>query len=394
MTTNSTVTYASIDDKLEPKHIPQQSQPQSQPPALFRPLDIGNLHLLNRLAVSSMCSYAAGPGNQIANLHLSRYKSFSAQHPGLIMIEGMCVDPKGKLDDKELGIWNDDQAGKLRSVADEIHNDGCICCVQLTHGGRKAIGEVSSVGNAAAGETGYDGDAEILAPSAISYDNRSKVPKEMTSTDIHQAITSFSSAAKRAVQISQVDAVEISCCNGNLLHQFMSKSTNLRHDEYGCQSIKSRCKILMDIIDQVRKQVGENVPIFVKLSASDNLFRGESLDEFLSIADLIIATGQVSLLHITSGKITPNSRPRYSLNSNPNIPGHIPLASLLKKHLAESGQQEKCFVGCSGALDMDVAKLNHYIDDNMIDVAFIGQGFLEMPNLVNQFAAKLNHKLK
>lgn len=56
---------------------------------------MNNLHLLNRLAVSSMCSYAAGPGNQIANLHLSRYKSFSAQHPGLIMIEGMCVDPKG-----------------------------------------------------------------------------------------------------------------------------------------------------------------------------------------------------------------------------------------------------------------------------------------------------------
>lgn len=389
MTSNSTVTYTSIDAKLEPSSTTKQ-----MPPALFYPVNVKNLQLGNRLAVSSMCSYAAGPGNQIANLHLSRYKSFSAQHPGLIMIEGMCVDPKGKLDDKELGIWNDEQAKKLKQIVDEIHKDGCVCCVQLSHGGRKAIGDGEFDLNGRASEhndssRGGDDDNEILAPSAIAYDNRLKVPKEMTLADIQHAIGSFNKAAKRVVTISKVDGVEISCCNGNLLHQFMSKATNLRHDEYGCQSIESRCKILLDIIDQVRKAIGDDVPIFVKLSACDNLFKDESLDEFLSIADLIIGTGQVSLIHVTSGKITPNSKPRYSLNSDPNIPGHIPLASILKKHV-----KNKCLVGCSGALDMDVVKLNHYVDDGMIDVAFIGQGFLEMPNLVNQIAAKLNHKIE
>ncbi|CCG21104.1 hypothetical protein CORT_0A07190 [Candida orthopsilosis Co 90-125] len=385
MTSNSTATYTSIDAKLEP------STARSPPPALFYPLDVNNLHLLNRLAVSSMCSYAAGPGNQIANLHLSRYKSFSAQHPGLIMIEGMCVDPKGKLDDKELGIWNDEQAEKLKMIVDEIHKDGCVCCVQLSHGGRKAIGGGTSgdSNGSSAASNDVDVDVEILAPSEIAYDNRSKIPKEMTLADINHVISSFAQAAKRAVTISQVDAVEISCCNGNLLHQFMSKTTNFRHDEYGCQSIESRCKLLLDIIDQVRNQIGAQPPIFIKLSACDNLFKDESLDEFLAVADLIIATGQVSLIHVTSGKITPNSKPRYSLNSNPNIPGHIPLASVLKKHI-----NDQCLVGCSGALDMDVVKLNKYIEEGMIDVAFIGQGFLEMPDLVNQFAAKLNYKIK
>lgn len=211
----------------------------------------------------------------------------------------------------------------------------------------------------------------------------------MTLVDINHVISSFAQAAKRAVTISQVDAVEVSCCNGNLLHQFMSKATNFRHDEYGCQSIESRCKLLLDIIDQVRNQIGAQPPIFIKLSACDNLFKDESLDEFLAVADLIIATGQVSLIHVTSGKITPNSKPRYSLNSDPNIPGHIPLASVLKKHI-----NDQCLVGCSGALDMDVVRLNKYIEDGKIDVAFIGQGFLEMPDLVNQFAAKLNYKIK
>ncbi|KAI5958010.1 hypothetical protein KGF57_002818 [Candida theae] len=386
MTSLSSATYNSIDSKLDPASSKQS------PPALFYPLDINNLHLRNRLAVSSMCSYAAGPGNQIANLHLSRYKSFSAQHPGLIMIEGMCVDPKGKLDDKELGIWNDKQAEKLKDVVDEIHKDGCVCCVQLSHGGRKAIGDgggLNDNGNASVAINDVvDDGVEIIAPSAIAYDNRSKVPKEMSLADIKHVIASFAQAAKRAVKISEVDAVEISCCNGNLLHQFMSKATNLRQDEYGCQSVQTRCKLLLDILDQVRHQIGAQTPIFVKLSACDNLFKDESLDDFLAIADLIVATGQVSLIHVTSGKITPNSKPRYALNSDPNVPGHIPLASVLKKHI-----DDECLVGCSGALDMDVLRLNKYVEDGLIDVAFIGQGFLEMPDLVNQFAAKLHYKL-
>ena len=381
MTSNSTATYTSIDSKLDSKLDSGPSKLSR--PALFYPLDVNNLHLANRLAVSSMCSYAAGPGNQIANLHLSRYKSFSNQHPGLIMIEGMCVHPKGKLDEKELGIWNDEQAEKLKQVIDEIHKDGCVCCVQLSHGGRKAIGDCEN-GN------GFEDDGvEILAPSAIAYDNRLKVPKAMSRKDIDEVISSFAQAAKRAVDISKVDAVEISCCNGNLLHQFMSKATNLRQDEYGCQTIKSRCKLLLDIINQVRHQIGPQTPIFVKLSACDNIFKDELLDEFLEIADLIVATGQVSLIHVTSGKITPNSKPRYSLNPDPNVPGHIPLASVLKKHI-----DDECLVGCSGALDMNVTMLNKYVEEGLIDVAFIGQGFLEMPDLVNQFAAKLNYKIK
>ncbi|KAI5951599.1 hypothetical protein KGF54_004673 [Candida jiufengensis] len=206
-------------------------------PSLFQPVKLTNdIILKNHIAISSMCSFAATPKHEIANLHFSRYKSFALQKPGLIMFEGIFISENGLTDEKELGIWNDEQAFKIKELIQEIHDLNSICCVQLFHSGRKAKGN------------------DIVAPSPIPYDSNSVTPKELSINDIQEIRKQYLEAAKRSINICGFDAIEIACCNGNLLHQFQSKITNERHDEYGYKSPNSRIKLLCEIIDDINKE--------------------------------------------------------------------------------------------------------------------------------------------
>ncbi|KAI5951598.1 hypothetical protein KGF54_004672 [Candida jiufengensis] len=105
---------------------------------------------------------------------------------------------------------------------------------------------------------------------------------------------------------------------------------------------------------------------------------------------ILIEDKQISILNITSGKISPNSKPRYQLSENSNIPAHLPFNEFLKKKFSHSN----CLIGCSGALDMNIPKLNEYIENEILDIAFIGESFLENPDLIEYIASKLNYSTK
>ncbi|KAI5964592.1 uncharacterized protein KGF55_001661 [Candida pseudojiufengensis] len=352
-------------------------------PSLFKPFKVSNtsINLKNHIAVSSMCSFAADNNHEIANLHHSRYKSFASQKPSIIMFEGTFINSNSIIDDKELGIWNDEQAFKIKEIVDEIHSFGCICFIQLFHGGRMAKG------------------LNIVAPSSIPYDSNSIVPKELNLKEIAKIRFEYLEAAKRSINICGFDGIEIACCNGNLLHQFQSKITNHREDEYGKKTIESRIKLLCEIIDDLNNEFNSTndnsikVPISVKFSINDNIKRASGIhpieEDIMKMLKILVYDKKISILNITSGKISPNSKLRYTLNRNSNIPAHIIFSSFLKKEFSNTN----CLIGCSGALNMNIPKLNDYIEKNKLDIAFIGEGFLEDPNLIESMAIKLNYLL-
>lgn len=343
-------------------------------PILFEPLRVGNVPLCNRIAVSSMSTYNANPNSHtVTTTHISHYSRLAAQHPGLIVLESTSVSKDAIFHEGDLGIWNEEQARGLKEVVDAIHKHNVPCCIQLNHPGRKSIGNC------------------VVAPSEIHYMENSpkdkadaekyKIPHALTRNEIDEIIDDYVLAAKRAASVCGADIIEIACCNGNLLHQFISKNCNLRDDEYGI--LKSDINnldqtggtsILLKIIKSIRQKI--STPLFVKLAICDNIFKNEILDDTLQLCQALSKI--VDLIDVTSGGISPQSQPRYLLNNDKDIPGQVPLAQLVKQNTLGT----KCFIGCSGGLNHNIKQLNQYIKLGQFDIAFIGKAFIEQSNFM------------
>ncbi|KAI3405787.2 hypothetical protein KGF56_001394 [Candida oxycetoniae] len=339
-------------------HVDLQNQS-----ALFKPLLIGNTQIDNRIAVSAMCTYAADPqSHTITKSQLDHYISLAKQQPGLIVFENMSVSDLAIANKCDLALWNDEQAKELAPLIDEIHELDVKCCIQLTHPGRKSI-------------------VECFAPTSIPFDKDSLLPVELSSRQIEQIIKDFVNAARRAVTICHVDYIEISCCNGNLLHQFLSRQTNQRQDCYGSEDIGKRGLFLIEMIKAIRKEM--DIPIFVKLAACDNLKEGESIEDTLQLCHCL--TDIVDLIDITSGGISPDSKSRWLLNQDKSIPGQVPLAEKVKNKIGN-----RCIVGCSGGLNRNIKELEFFVKSGKFDIAFIGKGFIETAQLMQQIITQVS----
>ncbi|CAK9435477.1 uncharacterized protein LODBEIA_P02040 [Lodderomyces beijingensis] len=324
--------------------------------ALFQPLSIGKLKLSNRIAVSPICTYAANAHHEATHIHREHYRHLASQHPGLVMIESTSIAPLAYITPTDLGLSTDAQADAFKLVIDEIHACGVKCCLQLSHPGAKSM---------PGGVFPFDPDA-------------------MSDAMITGVVRDFVSAAKRGVDVCHADFIEVACCNGNLLHSFLSLVTNHRRDKYGMvNGTKDGSLLLIEVIQAIKKEVA--VPIFVKLAVCDNLKPDESLEHTAGLCQQLAMLAD--LIDVTSGGLNADSKSRYLLNHDRSIPGQVPLAIYVKKLVGD-----KCAVGCSGGLDRDIQQLNQFISRGDFDIAFIGKGFTEthQKNLMDSIAAALS----
>jgi 2,4-dienoyl-CoA reductase-like NADH-dependent reductase (Old Yellow Enzyme family) len=266
-----------------------------------------------------MCQYSAVDG--FANdWHLVHLGSRAIGGAALIIQEATSVLSEGRISPGDLGIWKDEHIEKLKTIVSFIHQHGAIAGIQLAHAGRKASCEVPWAGGKQLKIE--DGGWNTLAPSAIPFYENDRVPEALTAEGIQKIIAAFKSAAQRAVAVGY-KVLEIHGAHGYLLHQFLSPLSNKRTDHYG-GSFENRTRLLLEIIDEVKTVWPQQLPMFVRISATDWADGGWNADDSVQLAHRLKSKG-VDLVDCSSGGLVPHVK-------IPLVAGYqVPFAARIRK---------------------------------------------------------------
>jgi 2,4-dienoyl-CoA reductase-like NADH-dependent reductase (Old Yellow Enzyme family) len=269
---------------------------------LFSPLTLRSITAKNRLVVSPMCNYSAIDGycNDWHLVTLGRYAQGGA---GIVFVEASAVQANGRITHGDLGIWEDEHIIGLKRIADFIRTQGSVPAIQLGHAGRKASMARPWFGNGPLTQADIDrGDMpwSTQAPSNIPVAEGWMLPAEMSLNAIAQLKSDFVAAAVRSEKAG-FDIIELHAAHGYLLHSFLSPISNLRSDAYGGQR-PGRSRLIIEIAREVRAAWPATKPLFVRVSAVDDLNNGWEIEDSVWLAAQLKAVG-VDVIDCSSGGI-------------------------------------------------------------------------------------------
>ncbi|CAB3760720.1 NADH:flavin oxidoreductase/NADH oxidase [Paraburkholderia solisilvae] len=288
--------------------------------ALFSPLTLRSVTLPNRIVVSPMCQYSAERGEANA-WHMIHLGHLALSGAGLLCIEATAVEPDGRITPGDLGLWDDVTEAALVPVLAAIRKySGIPVAMQLAHAGRKASSHAP-----------WDGGQLIPvsaggwlphAPSALPHKAGEEPPLALDVAGLNRIREAFGAAARRAVRLG-LDAIEIHCAHGYLLHEFLSPVANQRGDEYG-GSRENRMRYPLEIFDIVRAAFPADKPVGVRVSAIDWVEGGSTLDDTIAFAQELKKRG-CDWIDASSGGVS-------ALQKIPLEPGYqVPFAQAIRQ---------------------------------------------------------------
>jgi 2,4-dienoyl-CoA reductase-like NADH-dependent reductase (Old Yellow Enzyme family) len=271
------------------------------PVHLFSPLQIREVSFRNRIGVSPMCEYSSVDG--FANdWHFVHLGSRAVGGASMVMTEASAVLAEGRISSQDLGIYLDDHIPMLSRIFRFIEEQGAVPAMQLAHAGRKASTAQPWKGGGAVQESD-GGWRPIWAPSALPFSPASITPEALDESEIARVVRAFGEAAKRAREAG-AKLIEIHAAHGYLLHEFLSPLTNRREDRYG-GSIENRTRLLCEVVDAIRQTWPAGLPLFVRISASDWVEGGWTIEDSVGLAKQLEPLG-VDLIDCSSGGAVPN----------------------------------------------------------------------------------------
>ena len=258
---------------------------------LYTPIQFRNVELKNRWVMSPMCMYSCENG--MANdFHFVHYGSRAQGGTGLLVVEATGVEPRGRITNHCMGIWNDEQAEKLQKIVEFVHkNSDSKIGIQLAHAGRKG----STWNNL---QIPVEEGWETIAPSSIPYHPSERIPHALSTDEVKEQVQHFKMAARRAVKAG-FDVIELHGAHGYLIHQFLSPLSNIRTDEYG-GSFENRIRFLIEIVDAVNEELNENTALFVRISGTEYAENGWDIEDSVALAK-VLKEHAVDLVDVSSG---------------------------------------------------------------------------------------------
>jgi 2,4-dienoyl-CoA reductase-like NADH-dependent reductase (Old Yellow Enzyme family) len=342
-------------------------------PKLLSPFALRDLTLKNRVVISPMCQYSAIDG-VVSDWHLVHLGRFALGGAALVIVEAAGVEARGRISPGDVGIWNDEQARALARIAEFLKANGAAAGIQLAHAGRKAStrrpwdgGSELTAEDAAKGEAPW----ETIAPSAIAFADNYPKPRAMTGADMGEVLIAFREATRRA-NAAGFDVVEVHAAHGYLLHEFLSPLSNHRTDDYG-GDLAGRMKFPLEVIETVRAVWPTTKPLFLRVSSSDFVQGGLTLEETVIFAQKAKALG-VDLVDCSSGGNTPTPPTLY--------PGYqVPYAAAVR-----SGAD---IATMAVGLILDAALAESILDKGKADLIALARPALDDPNFAIHAAAAL-----
>jgi len=285
---------------------------------LLSPFTIKDIVFKNRIAISPMCMYSSVDG--FANdWHLVHLGSRAVGGAALIIQEATAVSPEGRITPGDMGLYKEEHLEMLQRITSFIHQQGAVAGIQLAHAGRKASCAIPvNGGKQLKGNEGWT----TFSSSAVSFNQDDIAPRALDKDGINKVLNDFKMAAERAL-LAGYKLVEIHAAHGYLVHQFLSPLCNLRTDEYG-GSFENRIRLLMEIVKSVQTVWPKNLPLFVRISATDWAEGGWNVDEAVQLSS-ILKNNSVDLIDCSSGGMVPYQK-------IPLGPGYqVPFADRIRK---------------------------------------------------------------
>ncbi|MBC7936623.1 MAG: NADH:flavin oxidoreductase/NADH oxidase [Rhizobacter sp.] len=341
---------------------------------LFQPLTIRSITFKNRIVVSPMCQYSSQDGFA-GDWHLVHLGSRAVGGAGLIITEAAAVSPQGRISPGDLGIWKDEHIEFLKRISNFIEGQGSVPGIQLAHAGRKASMHEPWKGTNTL--TPEEGAWQTEAPSALTYAATYPMPAAMSMATIQQCIKDFTAAAQRALRAG-FKVIEIHAAHGYLLNQFLSPLSNQRTDDYG-GSLGSRMRFLLEIVRSVRNAIGDDIPLFVRISATEWVPGGWTIEDSISLSK-ILKEVSVDLIDCSSGG---NSRDQQ-ITTGPLY--QTPFAAQIKK---ETG----IMTGAVGMITT-AAEAENILQEEKADLVFMARQMLRDPYFPLHAAKELNSDIK
>ena len=303
-----------------PEDLLEESATASAEASLFSPLPIRGLTLRNRIAVSPMCQYSCEDGFA-TDWHLVHLGSRAVGGAALVIAEATAVEARGRISPGDLGIWKDEHIAPLARIAQFIQSQGAIPGIQLAHAGRKASSNVPWQQQGALIPESAGGWRPV-APSPIPFHPQNPSPFELSSVEIGAITAAFAAAASRALRAG-FQVVEIHGAHGYLINEFLSPLSNHRTDEYG-GSFDHRTRFALEVTKTVRGVWPDSLPLFIRISASDWIEGGWTIDDSVELAARLKPLG-VDLIDCSSGGVAPNAK----INLGPGY--QVPFAASIRR---------------------------------------------------------------
>jgi 2,4-dienoyl-CoA reductase-like NADH-dependent reductase (Old Yellow Enzyme family) len=288
---------------------------------LFSPLFLRTVEFRNRIFVSPMCQYSAlhGVPNDWHMVHLG---SRAVGGAGLVIAEATAVTAEGRISPGDLGIWNDQQVKAFQAITSFIAEQGSVPGIQLAHAGRKASTAPPWKGGRPVKIS--DGGWQPVAPTAVSFDDEYPSPRELSQSEIAEHVSKFAEAALRSLDAG-FKVIELHMAHGYLMHEFLSPLTNKRTDEYG-GSLEGRARFPLHVAKAVRDVWPSELPLFVRISATDWVEGGWDLEQSVKFAKWLRDLG-IDLIDCSSGGLVPHAKV-------PVAPGYqVPFAATIRREV-------------------------------------------------------------
>jgi 2,4-dienoyl-CoA reductase-like NADH-dependent reductase (Old Yellow Enzyme family) len=353
---------ADLTQKPKPHGCPAGCDHDREVPEidLLSPLTIRGVNFRNRIVMSPMCQYIAKEG-LADDWHLVHLGSRAAGGVALVMVEATAVTRDGRITHGDLGIWSDQHVEPLARIARFVHSQGAVAGIQLAHAGRKASCDLPWKGGAGL-KTSEAGGWPVVGPSAVPFDEGNPVPRALDEAGIDGIIAAFEAGTKRALAAG-FRLIEIHAAHGYLLHEFLSPLSNRRTDRYG-GSLENRMRLTLRVAGAVRKLVPADLPVFVRISATDWVEGGWDVEQSVVLAGRLKELG-IDLIDVSSGALVPKAR--------------IPVAKGYQVPFARKIRDEAGVMTGAVGMITEVKHANEIVTGGDADFVFLARELLREP---------------
>jgi 2,4-dienoyl-CoA reductase-like NADH-dependent reductase (Old Yellow Enzyme family) len=336
------------------------------PSALFSPFSLRKLVLANRIVVSPMCQYSAVNGCA-TDWHTVHWGQMLQSNAGLFTIEATAVSAPGRITHGCLGLYDDacEVAIRERLAIARTSAPAIPVAIQLAHAGRKGSSQVPWEGGQLIPVD--QGGWTPVAPSAIAQHELAGIARIKRE---------FVDAARRASRLG-VDAIELHMAHGYLLHEFLSPLSNHRDDTYG-GSFDNRIRLPMEVFVAVRNVWPQDKPLGVRISATDWVDGGWTIDESIAFARRLRAAG-CDWVDTSSGGISPKQK--------------ISLGPGYQVHLARAIRRATSMPTIAVGLITDVAQAEAIVASHDADLVAMARAMLWDPRWPWHAAAALGAQI-
>ncbi len=330
-----------------------------QYPHLVAPLKLGKRTLRSRMCSAPMGFPDLTEDGCITEGGIAFYEERAKGGAAIVTVSEACVDyAHGKSHGRLINLCNPGVLAGLTNLARAIKRHGALASIELNHAGMLAEFDVVASERKGDSALHYGPVDDIVSGTVVKGMNRGQIAA---------AVTAFAKGAALCKRAG-FDMVMIHAGHGWLLHQFLSPATNSRSDEYG-GSLENRARLTLEVLDAVRRELGEGFPIELRFSAMETVPGGITLDDAIAFAKLV--QDKVELLHVSAGTDTDFGITHPPMFSEPGC--NVKYAAEIKKHVSVP-------VATVGALN-EPEHMEEIVASGQADVVCMARALLADPYL-------------